>query len=196
MRDLRGGLIRTTLGCVLAGTVLLTGCSEKQEASTTLPTTAAAPTTEALPPLGPADFPVPAEARVNTPGAAVEFVRYYVALTKHLAMTARDPQPLLRLSEDCRTCNQIAQALAADVAANYSYAEYTYEFNEYGPALVNGDMAEVGFAYVQGPITAVDESGQVVPDRSAASPEMLQSGASLLWKDDLQSWVITGLTVG
>ncbi|CCG04420.1 conserved protein of unknown function [Blastococcus saxobsidens DD2] len=178
------------------GALVLTGCSERQEASTTLPTTEAAPTTEALPTLGPADFPVPEEAREQTPEGAVEFVRYYVALTKHLAVNSRDPEPLLQLSQDCRTCNQIAQALTADLAASYSYREYAYEFDEYGPALVDGETAEVGFAYVQGPITAVDQAGQIVPDRSAATPEELQSGASLLWNEDLQSWVITGLTVG
>ncbi|MGY2075091.1 DUF6318 family protein [Blastococcus sp. SYSU DS0828] len=180
----------------MAGTVLLTGCAEKQEASATLPTTEAAPTTETLPPLGPADFPVPDEAREKTPEGAVEFVRYYVELTKYLAVNSREPEPLLQLSEDCRTCDQIAQSLAADLAASYRYSEYTYVFEEYGPALVNGESAEMGFRYVQGPITAVDPSGQVVQDRSAATPEELQSGASLSWKDDVHSWVITGLTVG
>ncbi|TYP90831.1 DUF6318 family protein [Blastococcus xanthinilyticus] len=195
MRDLRGGLVRTSLALAV-GALALTGCSEKQEASTTLPTPSATETTPELPPLGPADFPVPQEARAETPDGAVEFVRYYVALTKHLALNSADPTPLVDLSQDCRTCIRIAQSFEADLAAQYSYRDYEYEFDEYGPALINGDTAEVGFAYVQGPITAVDPAGQVVPDRSAATPQELRSGATLLWKDDVQSWVMTGLTVG
>lgn len=87
MGDLRGGLVRTTLGCVLAGSVLLTGCAEKQEASTSLPTTAPAPTTEALPPLGPADMPMPAEAREQTVDGAEAFTEYYVELYNHALRT-------------------------------------------------------------------------------------------------------------
>ncbi|RBY97972.1 hypothetical protein DQ237_03505 [Blastococcus sp. TF02-8] len=182
------------VAAVLA-TVVLSGCSEKQEANESLPTTASL-TTESRPQLGPADFPVPDEARERTPEGAVEFVRYYVALTQHLAVTSTPPDPLLELSDECRTCVRVAQSFDSDLAANYTYQEYEYEFEEYGPALIHGDTAEVGFAYVQGPIIAVDSAGQVVPDRSAATPTELQSGASLIWKDSIQSWVITGLTVG
>lgn len=178
------------------GALVLTGCAETQEANTTLPTAEAAPTTDALPPLGPADFPVPAEAREKTAEGAVDFVRYYVALTQHLAVKSQNPEPLLQLSQDCRTCDQIAQALADDLAAKYSYSEYVHEFEAYGPALIDDETAEVGFAYVQGPITAVDQTGAVVRDPSAVTPQELQSGASLLWDEAMQSWVITGLTVG
>ncbi|MCA0146187.1 DUF6318 family protein [Blastococcus sp. LR1] len=187
----------TRLGAVLlVGAAALTGCSEKQEASTSLPTATAEASEDALPPLGPESFPVPKQAREQTADGAVEFVRYYVALTGHLALQSEDPTPLLELSRDCRTCGQIADAFEADLGAGYSYRDYVYEFDEYGPALVDGDKAEMGFSYVQGPITAVDRSGQVVPTRSAPTPQELQSGASLVWDQTLQSWVITGLTVG
>jgi hypothetical protein len=76
VRDLRSAVA----GLVVA-TDLLTGCSEKQEASTTLPTTSAAETTEVLPQLGPADFPVPDEARTKDAAGADAFLRYYIELS-------------------------------------------------------------------------------------------------------------------
>jgi hypothetical protein len=139
---------------------------------------------------------VPAEAREKSPEGAVEFVRYYASLTKYLAENGEDPEPLLALSQDCRTCVNIAQALADDLAAGYTYREYEFQFAEYGPALIEGDTAQMGFTYTQGPITVVDPAGAVVADRSAATPEELQSGAVLVWEPSRESWLITTLTVG
>ncbi len=59
---------------------LLSGCSEKHEANDTLPSTSAAETTEALPALGPADFPVPDEARTKDAAGAEAFLRYWIDL--------------------------------------------------------------------------------------------------------------------
>jgi hypothetical protein len=184
--------------CLLAGCAALSGCSEKQEASQSLPSTSssAAPTEAELPPLGPESFRVPDEARERTPNGAVEFTRYYVGLTKHLADQSLDPGPLLMLSQDCRSCLNIAQSLADDRAAEYRYEQYDFEFNAYGSALMDGDTAQVGFTYVQGPVSVVDRAGNVVADRSSPTSEQLESGAILLWKGDLKSWVVTGLTVG
>ncbi|SDE28274.1 hypothetical protein SAMN05660485_00439 [Blastococcus fimeti] len=183
--------------CLVAGAAVLTGCSEKQEAAQTLPTSSsAAPTEDALPPLGPEGFPVPAEARKRTPEGAVEFVRYFVGLTGYLAEHSLDPAPLLDLSQDCRSCSNIAESLAEDRAANYTYREYEFEFTEYGPALLDGETAEMGFTYVQGPVSVVDPTGAVVTQRSSGRSEEMQSGAILRWRSDLNSWVMTGLTVG
>ena len=52
------------IGAVI-GASMLGGCSEKHEANDTLPSASAAETTEALPALGPPDFPVPDEARTK-----------------------------------------------------------------------------------------------------------------------------------
>jgi hypothetical protein len=139
---------------------------------------------------------MPDEARQKTPEGAVEFARYYVTLTKYLADNSADPEPLLSLSQGCRSCTNIAESLAEDRAARYTYRRYEIEFNAYGPALVDGDTAQVGFTYVQGPVSVVDRAGNVVADRSSATPEKLESGAILRWRSDLDSWVITGLTVG
>ena len=75
MRDLRWSVV----GLVLA-TALLSGCSEKDEANSTLPSTSAAATTEALPPVGPADFPVPDEARTKDAAGAEAFLYYWIDL--------------------------------------------------------------------------------------------------------------------
>ena len=66
---------------VVIGTALLSGCSEKHEANDTLPPPSAAETTEALPKLGPADFPVPDEARTKDAAGAEAFLRYFVDLS-------------------------------------------------------------------------------------------------------------------
>src|SRR5215204_764359 len=75
VRDLR----RAAAGLVVV-TALVGGCSEKQEANATLPSTSAAETTEALPEVGPADFPVPDEARTKDATGADAFARYYIEL--------------------------------------------------------------------------------------------------------------------
>ncbi|HEX2074853.1 MAG TPA: hypothetical protein VHF92_13800, partial [Geodermatophilus sp.] len=145
---------------VAAATVaaaVLSGCSERQEANDTLPTATSEPTstTEELPPLGPANFPMPAEARAKTPEGAVEFMRYYMSLTEVLAEQALDPQPLLDLSNGCGVCNRIAQSLAGDLAAGYRYQDTWIAFQPYGPGVLTGEQAEVGFVYAQGPITVL-----------------------------------------
>ena len=79
---------------LLLGTTLLAGCSEKQEASTTLPPASQTPTptAEALPPLGPADFPVPPEARTKDAAGAEAFLRYFIDLINHQrAIPAGEP---------------------------------------------------------------------------------------------------------
>jgi hypothetical protein len=184
--------------CLAVGAVALSGCSEKREASNTLPTasSSAAETTPKLSPLGPKDFPVPAEAREKTPEGAVEFVRYYLGLAEYVAEQGLDPRPLLELSRDCRTCGQIAQAYSDDRDAGFSYRDYSFTFEEYGPAVLDGEAAEIAFTYSQTAITVEDADGQVVAERSTGASGDLPAGAHLLWEDALESWVLTSMTVG
>jgi hypothetical protein len=85
---------------VVIGTALLTGCAEKQEANQTLPSTSASPTTEALPEIGPADFPVPDEARTKDAAGAEAFLRYWIdLLNRQQAIPAG--QPLRELGPEC-----------------------------------------------------------------------------------------------
>lgn len=192
-----GRAARTAAALVVAAGALA-GCSGAEPASETLPTTSAqaAPTSDALPPLGPADFPMPPEAREKTPDGAVEFTRYYIALGHHISEGIDDPQPLLNLSRNCEQCQMVAHQYAEDRAADYAYAASTFVFDEYGPALLEGDAADVGFVYSQGPFTVHDTTGAPVAERSAPATGDLQSGALLIWDSTLSTWLVTSLTIG
>jgi hypothetical protein len=183
--------------CLVAGTAVLTGCSEKQEARESLPSTSSAsPTENELPTLGPEEFPVPDEARTQDAAGAEAFIDYYLGLARFVAVETLDPQPLLDLSRQCVTCEQIASSYSADAAAGYTYMDYSYDFDAYEPIRIDGTTAEVGFSYEQSGITVVDASGAPVEDRSTPASGRLESGASLVWDDAATTWLLTSLTVG
>jgi hypothetical protein len=185
------------VACLAAGTVVLTGCTEKQDASHTLPTTSAAETTPKLPSLGPEGFPVPAEARKKTPEGALAFAKYYVDLAFEVGEAGIPSQSLLDLSTpDCRTCNQVAASYAQDQSAGYKHVGTSHSFKEYGPALLKDNVAEIGFDYTQGASTVIDANGQEVPSRAGEESGVLSSGMRLEWRADLQSWLVANLTIG
>ncbi|MCW2535371.1 MAG: hypothetical protein JWQ26_1070, partial [Modestobacter sp.] len=107
---------------VLVGVAVLAGCSSKEPANDTLPTPSAtsAEASETLPPLGPADFPMPAEAREKTPAGAEAFLRYYIDIYNR-AQQQLDAGPLRDLSQNCETCNALATDIENDKLANYAY---------------------------------------------------------------------------
>src|SRR3954451_5529766 len=112
--------LRWAVAGLIVGTTLLTGCSEKVEANDTLPTTSAAETTEALPPVGPADFPVPDEARTKDAAGARAFLDYWVALlNRQQAIPAG--QPIRDLAPDCHECLRIARVYDESAAAGRRY---------------------------------------------------------------------------
>ena len=108
------------LAGVLAGAALLSGCAEKQQANESLPSASASPTEEALPPLGPEDLPMPAEARTQDAAGAEAFVRYYIELINRTS-DVMDAQPLRDFSDGCADCNRIANSVEEDAAAGYEY---------------------------------------------------------------------------
>ncbi|MBB3084813.1 hypothetical protein [Geodermatophilus sabuli] len=191
---------RTTLRLVAGlavGVALLGGCAEKQEASDTLPSAGAAEPSEAeLPPLGPAEFPVPDGAREKTPEGALSFARYYMSLGKEIGAGSVPAQSLRDLSVSCPLCQQIAASYEADQQSGYTYRGFTYTFKEYGPPLVTGNEAELGFVYSQSEYVVVDASGREVLERSGDASGDLQSGMLLQWRADLNSWLVSSLTVG
>ena len=89
---------------LLAGGVVLVGCSEKQQASESLPTSTASPTEDELPPLGPEDLPMPDEARTQDAAGAEAFVRYYIALINRTS-DVMDAEPLREFSDGCADCD-------------------------------------------------------------------------------------------
>ncbi|MDP5185388.1 DUF6318 family protein [Blastococcus sp. BMG 814] len=189
MRDLRGGLIRTTLGCVLAGTVLLTGCSEKQEASTSLPTPAAAPTTEALPPLGPADLPMPDEAREQTADGAQAFSEYYVELYNH-ALRTLDTTSMRQLSKACETCDALADQVDRVAAAGQEHEGGEVRIRASTPPYLTGDEAQLVFDVAQAPLS-ITQSGEPVEGQSMPEYSSTGGGGVLQWDETRASWVMT-----
>lgn len=192
MRDLRGGLVRTTLGCVLAGSVLLTGCAEKQEASTSLPTTAPAPTTEALPPLGPADMPMPAEARTQDAAGAEAFVRYYVSLINRTS-TVMDAQPLRQLSDGCRDCERIASSTEEAASAGQDYEGGGLSIVEVGEPVMKDGAADFPIVVNQSEFVVLDSSGMPTHGGSAAYSG-ITGGVAVVWDSTRQTWLMRDLT--
>ena len=118
VRDLRrSGPLRGAVVGLLLATALLSGCAEKQEARDTLPTASAAPTTEALPELGPADFPVPDEARTKDAAGAEAFLRYWIDLLNRqqaISWRAAPSRPRARSAESaCAIAKNYDEAAAA-----------------------------------------------------------------------------------
>ena len=101
---------------VLIGSAVLSGCSEKQEANETLPTSSPTETVSDLPPLGPEDLPMPDEARTQDAAGAEAFVRYYFDLLNH-SLTTMDPHYLRQFADGgCDVCSRIAQETEYDAA--------------------------------------------------------------------------------
>jgi hypothetical protein len=191
-----GRAARTAAALVVA-TAALAGCSEAEPASQTLPSTSAqaAPTTEALPPLGPADFPMPPEARTQDGPGAEAFTRYYIGLINRTS-TVMDAQPLREFSRNCRDCDRIATDTENDAAAGYHYEGGELTITRLGPAFKPGQTVEVGFVADQAPLRVLDSSGQPVPDLTFPAYLELQSGIVASWDAERSTWVVTTLTLG
>src|SRR4051794_21315586 len=78
--------LRMVAGLAVA-TALLGGCATKHEASDTLPSASESSASPSLAQLGPADFPVPDEARTQDAAGAEAALRYYLDLIDHLGTT-------------------------------------------------------------------------------------------------------------
>jgi hypothetical protein len=189
---------RLAAGLAMAA-VLLSGCSEKQEANDTLPSATSSPleTKPELPPQGPKGFPVPDEARERTAEGALAFAKYYMALGTKVGQGNVPPLALLELSTpECRLCAQVAASFAKDQAAGYRHVGSTHTFEEYALPRVSGATAELGFVYSQSAYTVVDATGKDVPGQAGEASGQLQSGMLLKWRQDSASWVVASLTIG
>jgi hypothetical protein len=184
-------------GLLAVGTVL-GGCSQKQQANESLPSTsAAAPSEEERPPLGPEDFPVPEQARTQDAAGAEAFVRYYFELLNK-SLTDMDPQYVRFFSEaSCEVCERIASETESDAAAGYSYSG--------GELTIAGDIsvllsapgeAQTGFVAHQAPMTVLDSAGIPVPDLALEGIDALNSGTIAAWDDAWSTWRLTELTLG
>ncbi|MGY1780297.1 hypothetical protein [Geodermatophilus sp. SYSU D01036] len=193
------GTGRTSLiAVVLGAALLLPACaaSDDDEApSTSLPTTSApASTTEALPVVGPADFPVPPEARTQDAAGAEAFLRYWIdLLNRQQAIPAG--QPIRDLAPNCNECWRIANNYDETASAGEKYVGGEVSLNDVPPAVLNGERAEVAFGARIEAVSIVDSSGAVVDPGVPLQPN-LGSGIRLLWSGATRSWLVTEFNLG
>ncbi|MGY1635055.1 DUF6318 family protein [Geodermatophilus sp. SYSU D00742] len=190
---------RTTLRLVAGltvGAALLGGCAQAQQASENLPSAApeAEPSDAELPPLGPADLPMPDEARTQDAAGAEAFVRYYIDLINRTS-TVMDAAPLREFSNGCAECNRIATETEQDAQAGYRYqgGKITITWIKSPPP---GSEAEIGFVADQEALSVLDTSGAPVQGLTFPAYDQLSSGASARWHQPSQTWILTGLTLG
>ena len=186
--------MRGTVAGLLVGTALLSGCSQKTEANDTLPTASTAPSTEALPQVGPADFPVPDEARTKDAAGAEAFLRYYIELSNRL-QEQLDGQPLRDLGPNCQECLRIAQNFDEVAAANQRYEGGEITLNDVTAPYLNGEQASINFGARQEAVRLVDHAGNVVDPGLEALPNQ-GSGITLVWSAADHTWLVESLSIG
>ncbi len=191
-------LRRLLLGCgVLA--VAVTGCSSGGRPADTLPeaTAAPAPTTTAteLPPLGPADLPMPAEARTQDPAGVEAFVRYYLALINRTS-TVMDAAPLRQFSDGCEDCDRIASDTERLAFLGKSYRGGEITVRASAPALIEGATGRLAFGADRALLTVVDASGEMDEGLTTQPYSNVSCGAVARYDIGRRSWLMTQLTLG
>ncbi|MGR7026319.1 hypothetical protein [Geodermatophilus sp. URMC 62] len=193
MRD-HGGRIRLTAAAVALGTTLLTGCGGGDETpSQTLPSATAAPTTEALPVVGPADFPVPPEARTQDAAGAEAFLRYWIDLIDHQRAIPAG-QPLRDLGPDCGECQRIARNYDEAAASGNRYVGGELTLNDVPPPVMAADTVYISYGIRQESVQAVDSAGALI-DSQPSAPNVF-GGINLTWSTAHQTWVVTSFGFG
>ncbi len=196
VRDLqRSGSLRRTVAGLLLGTALLSGCSEKTEANETLPPTSAAPTTEALPPVGPTDFPVPDEARTKDAAGAEAFLRYWIELLNH-QQAIPEGQPIRLLGQECEECSRVANAFDEAAAAGQTYEGGTVTLTEVSEPELMTNRAEINFAVQVEAVSLTDSLGQPVPGGQAQADPVVGSGIALTWSSEDHAWHVDEFNLG
>jgi hypothetical protein len=177
---------------VVIGTALLSACSEKQEANDTLPSSTA-PTTEALPEVGPADFPVPDEARTKDAAGAEAFLRYWIDLmNRQRAIPAG--QPLRDLGPQCQECLRIAKVYDDAATAGRHFQGGDLSLNDVPSPVLERDGAMINFGTAQAALSLIDATGAVLEGLPAEAN--LPSGITLTWSARDQLWNVTGFNIG
>ncbi len=177
----------------LVATAVLSGCSEKQEASDTLPTTAAE-TTESLPLVGPADFPVPDEARTKDAAGAEAFLQYWIDLLNR-QRSVPDGRSLRDLGPECQNCQRIAQNYDEAAAAGIQYDGGAITIDDMAQPTLVGDEVTISFLASQSAVRRLDASGVPVDSGQPAATK-LSSGITMRWSGEDQTWLIQGFDLG
>ncbi len=189
--------MRLTAAAVALGTALLTGCgaAEAEAPSSSLPSaTSAAPTTEALPVVGPADFPVPPEARTQDAAGAEAFLRYWIDLIdRQRAIPAG--QPLRDLGPDCQECRRIAQVFDEAATAGNRYIGGDLTVKDVPAPLMGAGTASFSFSVSAEEERLVDGADIDVAEPAPADP-LLFSGLNLSWSTAQEAWLVTDFGIG
>ncbi|WP_040338463.1 DUF6318 family protein [Candidatus Blastococcus massiliensis] len=190
----RRWIARLSIGLIAA--VALTGCSDKQEASESLPSasSSAAPSEEELAPLGPEDMPMPDEARTQDAAGAEAFVRYYVGLINRTS-TVMDAQPLREFSDGCRECDRMAKVVEDNAAAGHRFVGGEVAITHLAPIVVEAATAEFDMRGDLAAGSAVDASGAEIADLGSAAYSGLAGGAAVRWNPIRDMWVMTAFTL-
>jgi hypothetical protein len=181
----------------VAALALVSGCSaQEQQASTELPSassTSAEPTPE-LPPLGPGDFPVPDEARVQDEAGAEAFLRYYIDLINR-QIRILEGEPLRDLAPECNECLRIARDLdeAAEAGRTYRGSDIAID-SDFGTAEVEEGFNLAFFAQIASG-ALLEASGSPVPG-TESEVQRLASAAIVTWSNERQSWLVKALNFG
>jgi hypothetical protein len=186
--------LRWAVAGLVVGTTILSGCAQKVEANDTLPSTSAAKTTDALPPMGPADFPVPAEARTKDAAGAKAFLRYWIDLLNH-QRPLLDSQPLRDLGPDCRDCLRIAKNYDEAKSAQQRFEGGELSLNDITDPQLSDRHASINFGIRQEAVHLVDATGAAVDEGLPVQPN-LGSGITLVWSDGDRGWQVESMTLG
>ncbi len=178
-----------------AGAVVLSGCSERQEASDTLPGADASPSASEpeLPPLGPPDLPMPAEARTQDAAGAEAFVRYYIDAYNY-ALRTLNATALSDLSSNCETCNLLIEQVRDVNARGQRYEGGDVRISEITTPVINDTEAQFALSLIQSPLS-VTADGNAIDGRSYPERSSPASGGLLEWDASRATWLMTQLSV-
>jgi hypothetical protein len=185
------GVVATVLGIVF-----LAGCSDGGTANETLPSTSNAPageTSASLPPLGPPDLPMPADARERTAPGFEAFSKYYIDLINRLQRDLNSSY-LREFSRNCETCQRLALDADSDASKHYRYAGGSLRITSIAPASLTSTEAEVAFTVDQAAYKVLSASGDAVDGLAGEAVSGLPAGMIGVWSDD--HWVVTNLSFG
>jgi type IV pilus biogenesis protein CpaD/CtpE len=175
-------------------TALVGGCSSKHEANDTLPSASETSASPSLEPLGPADLPMPADAREQTAAGAEAFFRYYLDLYDYSKRSLQSSD-LRSISASCSTCNRLADQIDEDAKAGYVYQGGDASIDSFADPVIEGATAKLAFVLREAPLSLAKD-GQPVQGLSFPERVSPASGALLSWDDGRMTWVINQLDVG
>ncbi|MGY5882464.1 DUF6318 family protein [Modestobacter lacusdianchii] len=186
-------LVRTVAATAM-GMALLASCSNGETANETLPpASSSAESSESLAPLGPADFPMPIEAREKTQAGAIAASQYFIQLTVR-AYQQGDTEPVRALSRDCEYCEFLIEAVNEDQAAGNQIRGGDVSFADPGQAHLTGETAETAFTVEQTSLSVIGPDKELIASRTQPSFTAFTALAAT-WSPDLQAWLINQVTI-